>query len=64
MAGNDYVTETYDKKHIHYGGAIYLSDFNTDCRGKDHTQGSVIASRIESDFRREKKPLTKNTNSK
>ncbi len=55
------VTETFDKEHIHFGGIIYLSDFNTDYRGKDNTNGSSIASRIESDFRRERKALSKNS---
>ncbi len=51
----DLRTETFDKEHIHFGGVIYSSDFNTDYRGNDNTNGSTIASRIESDFRREKK---------
>ncbi len=48
-------TGTFDKEHRHFGGLIYQSDFNTDYRGKDNTNGSIIASRIECDFRREKK---------
>lgn len=48
-------TETFDKEHRHFGGFIYQSDFNTDYRGDDNINGSTIASRIESDFRREKK---------
>ncbi len=51
----DLKTETFDKQHIHFGGVIYSSDFNTDYRGNDNTNGSTIASRIEFDFRREKK---------
>ncbi len=54
-------TETFDKEHIHFGGIIYPSDFNTDYRGKDNANGSTIASRIESDFRRERKALSKNS---
>lgn len=54
---NYYTTETFDREHIHFGGMIYSSDFNTDYRGKDNTNGSSIAARIESDFRREKKML-------
>ena len=54
MTGN-YKTERFDKEHRHFGGLIYQSDFNTDNRGKDNTYGSTIASRIESDFRREQK---------
>ena len=48
-------TETFDKEHKHFGGIIYQSDFNTDYRGSDTINGSSIASRIEADFRREKK---------
>lgn len=48
-------TETFDKEHQHFGGFIYQSDFNTDYRGDDNINGSTIASRIETDFRREKK---------
>ena len=54
-------TDIFDKEHIHYGGVIYISDFNTDYRGKNNTNGSSIAARIESDFRREKKLLKKGT---
>ena len=32
-----------------FGGIIYPSDYNTDYRGKDNTQGSQIAKRITSD---------------
>lgn len=48
-------TEIFDKKHRHFGGLIYPSDFNTDYRKNDNTYESAIASRIESDFRREQK---------
>lgn len=48
-------TESFDKEHRHFGGLIYQSDFNTDYRGCDNFSGSPIASRIEADFRREKK---------
>lgn len=50
-------TETFDKEHRHLGGKIYQSDFNTDYRGKDNTNGSTIASRIVADFQWEKKML-------
>lgn len=59
MTKNYYTTETFDKQHIHFGGKIYESDFNTDYRGKDNLNGSYFASRIESDFRWEKKMLKK-----
>ena len=48
-------TKIFDKEHRHFGGLIYPSDFNTDYRGDDNINGSTIASRIESDFKREKK---------
>ncbi len=32
-----------------FGGIIYPSDFNTDYRGKNNTDGSLIAKRILSD---------------
>ena len=54
MTGN-YNSQRFDKEHRHFGGLIYQSDFNTDYRGKDNTNGSTIASRIESDFRWEQK---------
>lgn len=57
---NYYTTETFDKEHIHFGGTIYASDFNTNYRGKDSTHGSSIAARIERDFAWEKKTLSKN----
>ncbi len=59
-----YKTETFDKEHFHFGGIIFPSDFNTDYRGKDNNNGSTIASRIESDFRKERKTLNKNRNNK
>ena len=55
----NYYTKIYDKGHIHFGGKIYISDFNTDYRGSDNINGSSIASRIESDLRWEKKMLKK-----
>lgn len=61
---NYYTTETFDREHIHFGGLIYSSDFNTDYRGKDNTHGSIIASRIESDFKRENKLLGKERRNK
>lgn len=45
-----------------FGGIIYPSDFNTDYRGKDNTNGSQIASRIEADWRREEKLWKKERN--
>ncbi len=48
-----YRTEIYDKQHIHFGGIIYQSDFETDHRGKDNNNGSSIAQRIVSDLKRD-----------
>lgn len=51
------MTETFNKvrnykiDHTKYGGVIYHSDFNTDYRGKDNSNGSLIAQRIERDKR-------------
>lgn len=55
--GNHYKVKIgfFDKEHRHFGGLIYPSDFNTDYREDDNINGSSIASRIESDFKREKK---------
>ncbi len=41
----------YEVDHTKFGGLIYTSDFNTDCRGKDNSNGSLIAQRIERDKR-------------
>lgn len=48
-------TKIFDKEHIHLGGKIYQSDFNTEYRGKNNTNGSTIASRIAADFKWEEK---------
>ena len=42
-------TKTYKTNCTQFGGIIYLSDFNTDYRGKDNTNGSAIANRIAQD---------------
>jgi len=52
----------YEVDHTKFGGIIYQSDFNTDYRGMDNTNGSQIASRIESDRRREEKLWKKERN--
>lgn len=44
-------TKSYTADHTTFGGQIYYSDFNTDYRGADNTQGSAIAIRITQDFR-------------
>ncbi len=43
----------YEVDRTKFGGIIYPSDFNTNYRGKDNTNGSQIASRIETDWQRE-----------
>jgi len=39
----------YEVDYTKFGGVIYPSDFNTDYRGKDNTNGSPIANRIAKD---------------
>ena len=50
----------YEVYHTKFGGLIFPSYFNTDYRGKDNTNGSQIASRIEADKQREEKLWKKN----
>lgn len=52
---NIFDEDAFDEKCRHFGGIIYPSDFNTDYRGKDNTNGSNIASRIISDWNWEAK---------
>ena len=49
MTRNYYRTENYNTDTTRFGGIIYYSDFNTDFRGKENTNGSEIARRIMSD---------------
>ena len=42
-------TGTYQADYTKFGGFIYPSDFNTDCRGKGSAYGSAIAGRIAQD---------------
>lgn len=51
MTKNFHKTETYDKEHLHFGGIIYSSDYNTDYRRKNNTHGSPIAKHIADDKR-------------
>lgn len=44
-----YTTEIYKADHAQFGGIIYPSDYITDYRRKDNTNGSPIARRITSD---------------
>lgn len=51
MTENFYRTRNYKPDHSAFGGYIYLSDFETDYRGKNNNHGSIIAQRIASDLR-------------
>lgn len=53
-----YRTRNYKVDHTTFGGIIYPSDFNTDYRGKDNTNGSFIAQRIISDWKFDKQCKT------
>ena len=45
-----YRTGLHNIDHSTFGGLVYSSDFNTDYRGKDNTNGSCIAQRIIADW--------------
>lgn len=49
MTETFYKTGIYRVDHSTFGGVICPSDFNTDYRGKDNTNGSPIAHRIAND---------------
>lgn len=49
MTETFYRTGNYNTDPTRFGGLICYSDFNTDFRGKDNTNGSEIARRIMSD---------------
>jgi hypothetical protein len=46
-----YKAGNYKTDHAKFGGLIYLSDFQTDHKGRDQTGGSSIAGRIARDQR-------------
>ena len=48
-------TGKHEIDHSTFGGEIFPSDFNTDYRGKNNTNGSTIALRIASDWIFDKK---------
>lgn len=48
-------TQGFDKEHKRFGGIIYQSDFNTEHRWNNKAASSSIASRIISDYNRERK---------
>lgn len=49
-----YQSKIYKTDHTKFGGIIYPSDFNTDCRNKKFQNGSTIASRIACDAKFDK----------
>ena len=49
MTGTNSKYKIYKVNHSTFGGIIYPSDYNTDYRGKDNANGSVIANRIMQD---------------
>lgn len=51
MTGTINKYEVYEVDHTTFRGIIYSSDFNTDYRGKNNTNGSLIAQRIAADQR-------------
>lgn len=51
MAETFYRIGNYNTDPTRFGGLIHYSDFNTDFRGKDNTDGSEIAARIMSDMK-------------
>ena len=51
MTRNYYKTGNYKVDHATFGGLIYQSDFNTDYSGNTNANGSVVASKIASDWR-------------
>lgn len=54
MTGTNNRYGIYDIDYTKFGGIIYSSDFNTDYRGKDNTNGSPIAGRIIQDHKFDK----------
>lgn len=58
----------YKIDHTTFGGLIYPSDFNTDYRNKDNTNGSQIARRIARDrqidkqWRKNREDIERNKN--
>lgn len=57
MKSNNHITTQYDRDHVHFGGRIYLSDFDTTNRHKHNPNGSTIAARIASDLHFEQQCL-------
>lgn len=51
MTETFYRTGNYKVDHTTFGGIICLSDFDTNHRGKNNSNGSSIAKRIISDWK-------------
>lgn len=51
MTKTFYKTGIYKVDHTQFGGIILPSDFHTDYRGKNNTNGSSIARRIIGDHK-------------
>ena len=51
MPNEFYRTGNYKVDHATFGGPIYQPDFNTDYSGNTNANGSVVASKIASDWR-------------
>lgn len=51
MTKTIYKTGIRDIDHATFGGIIYPSDFNTNCKGKNNANGSPIANRIINDWK-------------
>lgn len=49
MTGKKNKVKIHKVDHTQFGGIIFISDFNTDYRGKDNLNGSTIAKRIAYD---------------
>lgn len=64
MQKNIYKQKNYNIERTVFGGIIYPSDFNTDYRGKDMSNGSTIAKRIARDWIFDKQCRKKLENSK
>lgn len=45
-----------------FGGLVYLSDYNTESRGKESQNGSAIAKRIETDQKNDKRYISTKKN--
>ena len=51
MTQKKYTLQNYSNDSSKFGGLVYLSDFNTECKKMTCFEGSAIASRIISDWK-------------